>query len=309
MDYANGKITTIDGGDMAVSTAYLVSYTILKIGISISDIITGLVRIDKVEYPAGLTPQKFISFEKYGSWLTFLGAVAGQESITEEKHAWVYYRAIHTIPTELVDGTYPSFLDEAVLKGTIAYCYGTLYHYWLLQAKTHLAAAVTAVAATEEYATGTTDSAKVTLATVETETDLANAALDKVAALVTAADAYLDTGDDLINTVNTGTGVGELYRDYALTELKQAETHIAEAQARIAHGNVLVSKASQMNTVSYNLDTSAKNYLGVVAQDLELAKQYRERANDKLGEFYATLKNRTEWLQNSSSVPALQSKG
>jgi len=56
IDYSNGKITTISGGSMVVSTTYKISYTKSKISIDLTSL-TGLIRVDRVEYPVGQVPQ------------------------------------------------------------------------------------------------------------------------------------------------------------------------------------------------------------------------------------------------------------
>lgn len=122
MDYANGIITPISGGDMAASTNYLISYTRLKIAVPIS--YSGLIRVKKIEYPAGQIPQDSPSYEIFADYL-LIGSPVGDESqsqMSDNKHIWMYLELEHTPATADAVGTLPEYLDEVVLIGAEGYC-------------------------------------------------------------------------------------------------------------------------------------------------------------------------------------------
>lgn len=87
------------------------------------------------------------------------------------------------------------------------------------------------------------------IARVVTELDKAATALVAQAAqLVSAtrnADLYLDTGDNILNTVPVGgPDAPQQYVQYALAKVQIATQYINEAQGRVAHGLAIVQEAS-----------------------------------------------------------------
>jgi hypothetical protein len=116
-----GIITPLVGGTMVAGTTYNISYNMVKIGVDITSIVTTLMRIEQVEYPAGQIPQQFASYSRWGNYLTIEStSSSSQSTISEGKHIWVYYTAEHTPPTTIV-GSYEEFLDEAIMMGAEGY--------------------------------------------------------------------------------------------------------------------------------------------------------------------------------------------
>jgi hypothetical protein len=210
MDYSNGEITTISGGDMAISTGYLASYTNYREGIDISSI-TDLIRVRRVEYP--------ISSEATIKWVPFyihsdVLYISGEDrQISDKRHLAVYYDAACTPPTAGADGSYPSFLDEVVLKGASAYALMTKSLSLSHDANTTLG----------EVAAIWTDE--------ETYRD--------------AAHAYLTSGDNYINTVNVGGNVAELYGTYAQVDATIARLSENVRNAKMSHANAQISLADR----------------------------------------------------------------
>jgi hypothetical protein len=131
MDYVNGILTPLADGSLVKDTSYLISYTLLKNGFSISSIVDGLLIISQIEYPAGETPQKKVSWTRYGDYVFIDSGVTGsQEQLVENKHVFLYYLSDYDAPTASdgegegstgTDGTYPLFLDSVVMLGAEAY--------------------------------------------------------------------------------------------------------------------------------------------------------------------------------------------
>ena len=203
MDYANGKITTIDGGSMSVSTGYLISYRKDRVVANISSL-TSLQEVVRVEYPAGTVPQSFVAFAIWGDFLYVLTTVSegdrSQSRITENKHMYVYYLDTHTPPAAATNGTYPLYLDEAIILGAAAYC---------LHSK----------------------AVELELYAYHTELVDADSTWTALDAILTKAQALLDAGDDYIPTVNIGADVPERYNRYAQTQVLMADQH---RQKRVA---------------------------------------------------------------------------
>lgn len=122
INYLTGVVTPKVGGNMDLDTTYYVTYTKDKLGLDISSITSGMLRIDKVEYPVGKIPQSFVSFERWEDYLYILSQPStSQVQLSESYHVIVYYTVDHTAPTDSDDGTYPSFLDSVIIIGAEAY--------------------------------------------------------------------------------------------------------------------------------------------------------------------------------------------
>jgi hypothetical protein len=193
VDNVSGIVTPITGGAMVVNTAYTADYDKLRIGVDITGIASGLLRIEKVEYYAGFVPQKFNSFSRWGNFLTITSPTQGsQEWLIEGRHMVVSYYAEQTPPTASLDGSYPAFLDPVIIIGAEAY---------MLQMK---------------------------MAKLQSNVELYSA----------NAQDYLETGDDLIDTLNKGgQSVAPTYANYASVELGIAQVYsrsmeLARAQAQ-----------------------------------------------------------------------------
>lgn len=128
MDYFNGTYTAItvaNGGSIgdAGSTALLVSYTKSRLGIDISAIITSLIRVIDVGYPADKIPQQKVSYNIFGDFMYIGSQKVGesQTQLTDKEHVVIYYEKEHTPPTPTVDGSYQEYLDQVICIGAAAY--------------------------------------------------------------------------------------------------------------------------------------------------------------------------------------------
>ena len=182
MDYAGGRIAMKSGGSMVVSTAYTISYTKSRIDIDLSKIIDDLIRVDRVEYPAGQVPQKHASLEMWGNVLTIAGGFESQAEASDAEHVVVKYYASHSPPNAQSPGSYPSYLDCTVELAASAYALFVKALQYEHQAVTDLASARTIF----DVTTGT-----INKATTGTHA-LAKIAMDKAAVLLTASTGKID---------------------------------------------------------------------------------------------------------------------
>jgi len=277
MDYASGMIKILSTGSMSDATEYYISYTKLKLGCDISSIATDLIRVSRVEYPAGNIPQTNVSFSQYGNYITVTGS--GKDSQTQlsaNKHMWIHYLSKHTSPAPDAEGSYPNHLDDVVILGAIAYSALSLSYKYMEDSAVQM------------------DAGAALIAGITTILNLADTALDKVAELVANADSNLTAGTALINTVPKGANAAENYAAYAEGELNQAIAYISEAEGRISHANGVQAQIAKYE--------SASSYYA------DLAMKYRERSDREYAGFVAVLRDRLEWKRNISSVPVKQGK-
>ncbi len=111
---------------------------------------------------------------------------------------------------------------------------------------------------------------------VTTQADLgATALVSALAELVSStrnADAYLDTGDALINTVNIGRNAAENNQQYASTKVSMAQTLVAEANGRYQHAQTLIAEASQRFNQAQAFIQEASGRLRAVEDKLQLSQ-------------------------------------
>ncbi|KKN74183.1 hypothetical protein LCGC14_0392690 [marine sediment metagenome] len=250
MDFINGAIKFINGGDMAAGTAYLVDYTKSRLGLDISSIIPVLTRISRVEYPVDFVPQQFVTFNVFGDFLYIASKMAGlsqEELNTSPDHMAVYYERKQMPPGEHSPGSYPDVLDEVIAIGAAGYALLTEAQQYEQQAATDLGSLRTELGLTTAIHTkvsaalvkvalyletnDTTDNAKDVLGNItddvtklrtaiDTALNATNTYLDEVETTdlgkaSVGAEAYTETGDDKIDAQNIGARVAEIYADYS----------------------------------------------------------------------------------------------
>jgi len=210
IDYSNGKITHISGGEIGDAEECTISYKKAYTTVDISAVATELIRVDRVEYPLGSVPQTFVSYETWGDLLTVIGEET-QEALTDKKHIGIYYKAKHTMPSSNTVGSHPSFLDNTLIMAAAAYVLFMLAVKYDLAAAASVTAAntsitsishteiTTALANIKKYADNNEgDDAASVLAKVDDEAASLRTAIN---AALDAANAYLDAVDatDLTN--------------------------------------------------------------------------------------------------------------
>jgi hypothetical protein len=336
IDYTNGKITTISGGAMAVSTGYLVSYTKHNFTIDISSILSGLIKVTKVECPVGKVPREFVQFEIQDDLLVIMSS--GNESecnLTDKDHVAVFYECEQIAPTEESDGTYPCFLDDTILLGGSAYALMTLgIQYEHLAATdnassrtilaalsttqglattalaafvTNIAAAVTALgAATTALGKADTAAGTVDVSTAQTyfasaASLLANVTVISLDKATTGAEAYLDSGDDKIPTNNTGQDVAENYSAYSRSRVEIARARVEAANSYVQAGIGEVNGASTLASQSSMYNREAEAYVAEGVQRIQLALGYLNQAQIYLQQIDRYISSATSY-QNGAQL-------
>uniref|UniRef100_A0A6M3IGH0 Uncharacterized protein n=1 Tax=viral metagenome TaxID=1070528 RepID=A0A6M3IGH0_9ZZZZ len=283
MDYYNGQIAMKSGGAMVVSTAYAIAYTRSRIDIDLSTIIDDIIKVERIEYPAGEVPQRFDTPEVWGNILTVTGGIDSQHDMSDEEHLVIRYLAPHSAPSTQSSGSYPSHMDTVVELAASAYA----LFMKSLQYEHAAASSLTLLGTTLDYL-GTAGASKtyiykliddalakvitymetgatcakspLTIITtkiavlrdaVETAVGAMETALGKVntidldAATPDSATTVLKKYEDLINTVTNGADVGKLGAEYSRG---WAEIAIARVQQSIAFGQEAASRLDDLRT-------------------------------------------------------------
>ncbi len=122
MDYTGGKIRKkTDGSMAAAATAYTITYTKSETSFTL-DSIPDIVRLERIEYPAGGVPQTFAKYTVWNNVVTILGSEQeSQSAYSDAQHLVIQYLTKHMPPTTAVPGTYPDFLDWTVELAADAY--------------------------------------------------------------------------------------------------------------------------------------------------------------------------------------------
>jgi hypothetical protein len=326
MDYHKGRIAMKSGGDMVVSTAYTITeYTKSQLDIDLSEIASDLIRVDSVEYPTGNVPRITEQIEIWGNTLTLRGGVNTQAEATDEEHAVIRYLAPHAPPTVQSSGSYPSFLNWTVQLAAAAYALFMKALQYEHQAITDIAYVDTALDKVAAYleTNDTTDNAKDVLANItddvadlrtaiQTALDAANTHLDEVKTIsidkaTTGAEAYLDTGDGTIPTLNTAGRVSEKYSDYtrarvqvANARVQTAIAYIQEAAARLQNLESHVSEASGWMRIAEDFIQEANSRIQNTQNYLAIAEVFRNEAIDRRNEAWAI------WTSPNQVAPQYQ---
>ena len=332
MDYINGAIKFINGGSMAAATAYLIDYTKSKLGINISSIIPVVTRIQRVEYPVDFIPQQFVSFNITGDFLYIASKRAGQsqEELTNGEHIAIYYERKHMAPGDGSPGSYPDFMDEVITIGAAGYAL-------LTEAMQHELAAATAITSLGSALTNVvkylnnnsaadlagilqdiTDDAADLRSAIVTALNAANGYLDDVdttdlGKATVGAEAYTESGDNFINLVNVGDRVAEIYADYARARVDIANArvnsavgYVQEANSRLSNLQTYINQAEGYNQLAQGFIQEAQLRAEAVNGNLVLSDRYRTEGLNRLNEFHAILRTRSEYAKRMSSVPVRQ---
>jgi len=159
--------------------------------------------------------------------------------------------------------------------------------------------------------------------------------------LAKEASGYLETGLALINTVNKGEGVADLYARYtsvatsiaelisrrregyigaaqvgasaaqALSQIgmnfiSAAQAHNQEANQRLAQGQIYIAEATVRNSLAETLITASEGYLTTVASYLEVSTQMKFEGNRRISEFQNIIKSRNQMARTSSLTSTAQ---
>ena len=248
MDYTNGAIKFINGGNMAAGTAYLIDYDKSRVGIDIGAILPVLTRIHKVYYPVELVPQQSVSFNIIGNFMYIGSQMTGQsqEELASGKHIAIYYERKQMPPGEGSIGSYPDVLDEVICIGAGAYALMMKAVQYEHQSVTDMASARTALGSISAIHTLTaTALGKVTTYVADADTAL-GAAIVQLAAIATAlvkidaagkpnladADTALDAAATQAAAISTA--LGKINNDSGRTYLTDADAALDAAVTALA---------------------------------------------------------------------------
>jgi len=309
MDYSRGRIAMKSGGSMVAGTAYAISYTKSKVTFDLSEIVEDLIKVDSVEYPAGNIPQDIHQTSIWGSKLTIVGGYESQEEASDAEHLIVKYLSHHVPPTAGAAGTYPAYLDTTVQLAASAYALFMMALKYEHQAVTDIAYVDTALDKVATYleTNGTTDNAQDVLSNItddiadlrtaiQTAVNAANTQLDSVATTTldkatTGAEAYLDTGDGYVPTLNTAGRVSEKYSDLTRARVQianaRAQTAIAyiqEASIRLNNLESYVAEAGGWNRIAEDFIAEANSRIQNVQNYLTIAENFRAEAAERRNE-------------------------
>jgi len=284
IDYINGRIKAISGGDIVAGDTVTISYTKGQVWLDLSSL-ADLIRVDRVEYPVGDVPQSFVPTETWGKILIINGGPeqAGQTRMSEDKQVRVYYFAEHHPPADYSPATYPEFLENTVLLASSAYALfieALQYEHAAVNSLSSIAAIHTLAATALNTVIDFVDEAHTQAGTATTflnnnvnedskywltkiTTDIAGLRTDFLTAVdamatalglvctnsldkaTTGAEGYLDTYDGNINTVNLGADVAAQGANYARA---RAEIAVARIQQAMAYGREAELRLDDLRT-------------------------------------------------------------
>ena len=258
MNYIDGKIRTISGGGMGLSTAFLATYKRDGVVIDLGTNLTEPIAIQTIDVlSVDEVPRELESWEVFGDFLFILTSDGdkSQNRVANNAHIRIYYLGHHDEPIVGANGSYPAFLDQLVLVGVSGYLMLTEAAQQEHQSITDLASARTSIANIAAIHTA--------LATIVTSLATAN----------TNAKTALDTVSTDIKgaTLSMQTALAS-----ATTELASATTELGRAKTEIDKYDVAVTGPVQkakdeLGGVGAML-TSAETALGKVDTNITLAK-------------------------------------
>lgn len=257
--YVTGEITTISTGAMAVSTAFKISYDKSVIAIDISGLTT-LIYPEMLEILTSSPPQPNVAFLKWGGNLYIPNDV-----LTDKDHILLYYWELWTAPTDTARGNFPSWMDEILAKGMVAYALYIKSREAMLLANTNKAKVDTAINGLTTATTGAYDKVKTALDDIRTAGGSPSAhALTK---MQTALDELQVVLDKVWKSGTPDTG-----------SLKNAED-VWSASAGDAEKEHIVTTAGRPNAEDH-LETGASliNAVNVGQDAAELRRRYAESA-------------------------------
>lgn len=275
IDYINGKITSISGGDIGATDTVYVNYTRDKTAIDLSSLT--YLRIKQVEYPVGQVPRDIVGYELFGDIMFILTSKssrsASQEQLMNDKHVRVWYYAPHTAATASAAGTAPEWSDEIMIKGGEAYAY-------LIEAGQYNQQAIT------DFASARTALGNISHTDLDTALDLINTIIDNGVAtlaligtgsLHTAVTTAVDAANAALDNLFTASQGNELYDATQVTDM-----------AAGAEGDIYLIGATAPSMDKY-LDDGDANIETIDLGDNE-AGNYREYA-ESAGNLHAHLRD------------------
>ncbi len=310
MDYAGGRIAMKDGGSMAVSTAYSITYTKSRITVDLATLIDDLIRVERVEYPAGQVPQTHATKEVWGNILTITGGHSSQAEMGDQEHAVIEYYASHSPPNAMSPGSYPAYLDTTIQLAASAYALFILALQYEHQAVTDFASVRTVLTGTINTATtGTHALAKVAL---DAAAVLVTASSGKIDVALTKVALYLETSDTTDNAkdvlANITDDVADLRTaiatavDAMVTALGNVLTISLDkattgAEALLDTGDDFIDNISDGKDVPENYANYAATRAAIANSRLQAASVYAQEAATRLSNLRSYIEEASGWMQ------------
>ncbi|KKN15252.1 hypothetical protein LCGC14_0987970 [marine sediment metagenome] len=262
MDYALGTIVALTSGSIPADQAdLLITYKILEVYLDLSAL-TDLIRVIRVEYPAGNIPGDFQSFYTWGDFLVVMSmGTQTQSRLNEKEHAWLYYHAKHTVPEITADSSWPPQIDEVVIKGAESYSLMTKALELRHSAKNRLATALTTLG-------------EVTAIEAEIDTALANTASQASGSTsdLEDIDGYIT---DMIATLAAASGFLASAGNAVISALAQAalaENNITAADADLTTAGGKLSDVDALVTDATALLATVETFVAKAGSPLDVAK-------------------------------------
>lgn len=311
INYTAGTITPIATGSLVVATGYHISYSKLKLGVSIASIASDLLRVEKVEYPMGNVPQTFCSFRRWGDYLylTSSSPKDSQAALSANKHVAVWYQSEHTPPTEDSIGSFPEFLDSVLVLSAMANVLDMRVQKLLNDSVTNSDTVTTSTAAVITTEIAGITAAITSMSAIDTAVTAVETALAAVDTKLTAILATIDAVDTRLTTTidaeiaKIATAIDVAALDTALaaavsaldkvagqvtlaeTDLTSAATPTGSASTQAAAADTMADTAAgylttglaSANAITVGADVAGK-YNEAAAAGADLAEAYNNSA-------------------------------
>ena len=352
INYMTGVVSKYDTGSALSDGTYFITYKQDPMRLDIGSLVTNPVKITRVEYPVGDQPPTYLtSFDLIEDYII----LHKDTTLTEGKFLRIYYDSQWTAATTSTDGEYPSHLDDAIILGAAGQCLLVRAEHFVQLSTAELelvnaaadsmATPLAAInAALDKVATyletyNDNDNARTLLARIADETaDLRTAInthlgdadavlglsqstdLDKA---TTGAEAYLDTGDALIPTLNVADRVSEKYSDYAraraalsAVRINATQVYIREAELRLSNLRSYLEESSEWSKIASTFIAEAvqrisevnawaiqaDRYRATSQEYLNIAGRYLASGQAKINEFYIMLGFKPELQHTQAST-------
>lgn len=305
IDYINGRIAHHAGGEIASGEVDChITYKKDMLGIGLSAIITNMIRVVHVEYPVTKVPQQKVSFNIWSDFMYIGSQKAGesQAQLTDKEHIAIYYEKPHTYSGTAAAPSYPAFLDEVICIGAAAYALLMMALKYEHQAVTDIAYVDTALDKIATAMNGVDGQITAALAVWTDE----NTAIGLVDSTLDSGVAYLGSGESLINTVNVGDNVPELYRDYANVSAALAERYYLIARAWEQKRADILTVAARYIDKADAWNGEAQSRIANAGMYLEIAMRWRQEGLERRNEFWSILRDKSEYRKRISSTPVRQ---
>lgn len=233
MDYTNGKITWISGGEITTGEVDChISYSLTRAAVDLSSL-TDLIKVESV-YHVSQPPKESISFEVWNN-LLLLGSGEGgnQKFITSGDHVVIKYHAMHTEPGASA-GSFPTYLDNFVILLVEAFCLLNKSVTMQFQANTDFGSGRTALGA------GTTALASISAVHTLITSDLAAISHTATTGALDKVDTYLAGASE-----STKALLAKITTDAASlrTAISTAADAISTALGLVASGDLTTAAA------------------------------------------------------------------